>query len=635
MTRTLAHRRRAALTPLALALALAAPAPDAAFAQAPAPPAARTIVRTQDDLPRFNYPIAGTATALLTSDDATFGAFAARVRADVDGVLARYDIQDRATLRGLLNVRLALQMLSGSEDAAALATIARIRGLEDKPDAQLLSGLRAEAFLKARAAAGPAIGPAFAQAYAAAYAQSLAPLPWSVVGNRIRESKSSAQLISEAIILGGVQADVEPAVTKSHQLSNDLAWGLVNARLALKTGLPLKAATVAVLSRDVAANTAQKPDIWAARDVTLTDADRLTPVTVAIWDSGSDLTLFPGRAYEDPHPAPGADAQDIAFDLKGFPTHGFLLSLDAAQAAAYPGMRDELKGLSDLQLSIDSPEADALKAKIAALPADQVPAFFESLEFYSIYAHGTHVAGIAARGNPAIRLAVGRLTFDWRNVPLAPTEELSRRAAADSQAYVDWFRSHGVRVVNMSWGGGPQDDETALEKNGLGKDAADRKAIARRLFQIERDGLYEAIRSAPDILFICAAGNADSNSGFNEMIPSSFKLSNLLAVGAVDQAGDEASFTSYGDTVKVDADGYQVESVLPGGAKVRFSGTSMASPNVVNLAAKLLALDPKLTPSQVIDLIVRGATPSEDGRRHNIDPKRSVELLREMRLAAG
>jgi subtilisin family serine protease len=222
---------------------------------------------------------------------------------------------------------------------------------------------------------------------------------------------------------------------------------------------------------------------------------------------------------------------------------------------------------------------------------------------------------------------VGRITFDWHNVPLPPSEELSLRAAQDDQAYVDWFRANGIRVVNMSWGGGPQDDEAALEKNGMGKDAADRKAIAAKLFKIERDGLYNAIKSAPQVLFICAAGNADSNSGFNEMIPSAFKLSNLLTVGAVDQAGDEASFTSYGDTVLVDANGYQVESVLPGGRKVRFSGTSMASPNVVNLAAKLIALDPKLTPQQTIQLIVSGATPSVDGRRHNIDPKRSVELL--------
>lgn len=131
----------------------------------------------------------------------------------------------------------------------------------------------------------------------------------------------------------------------------------------------------------------------------------------------------------------------------------------------------------------------------------------------------------------------------------------------------------------------------------------------------------------PVILFICSAGNDDSSAEFNEDVPSSFKLPNLLSVGAVDQAGDEASFTNYGDTVLVDANGYEVESYLPGGTKVRLSGTSMASPNVVNLAAKLLALRPELQPPRVISLIREGASVSEDGRRHLIDPRRSVELL--------
>jgi hypothetical protein len=53
----------------------------------------------------------------------------------------------------------------------------------------------------------------------------------------------------------------------------------------------------------------------------------------------------------------------------------------------------------------------------------------------------------------------------------------------------------------------------------------------------------------------------------------------------------------------------------------------MASPNAANLAAKLIALDPKLTPEQTIALIEKGATTTADGRRHLIDPKRSVELL--------
>jgi hypothetical protein len=53
----------------------------------------------------------------------------------------------------------------------------------------------------------------------------------------------------------------------------------------------------------------------------------------------------------------------------------------------------------------------------------------------------------------------------------------------------------------------------------------------------------------------------------------------------------------------------------------------MAAPNVTNLAAKLLALEPKLTVAEVTDLIQRGAERSPDGRINLINPKRSLELL--------
>lgn len=622
--------RRSLRMPFPQSLKMLAFAALAALLAAPcvAQSGAKKVVKTEADLPRFNYPITGTATELIQSDDATFNAFAAKVQTDVDSVLNDYEVQDHAVLRSLYGVELSLDLLAG-KDADAQAMLDKLRAVQDKPDAKLLSGIQIKAMIAAQKAAGQDSGAAYEAAYKEAYAAELKPLPWAIVGNRVKEMKSSAEIVTPALVLGSVQADLEPAVAKAHQLSNDLAWGLINDRLYIKRVLPLKTATVAVLTAEVDAKNVQKPDIWAARDVTLTEADKLTPVRVAIWDSGSDLSLFQGRVFTVEHPAPGADPHDIAFDLKGFPTHGYLYPLNADQQKEFPGMHDELKGFSDLQLSIDSPEATALKQKLSTMSAADVPAFLEQLEFFAIYSHGTHVAGIAARGNPAIRLAVGRITFDWHNVPLAPSEELSKRSAEDSQAYVDWFRKNHIRVVNMSWGGGPQDDEVALEKNGMGKDAADRKAIAAKLFAIEREGLYNAIKSAPDILFICAAGNSDSDSTFIEDMPSSFKLPNLLAVGAVDQAGDEASFTSYGPTVLVDADGYQVESVIPGGAKLRMSGTSMASPNAVNLAAKLIALDPKLTPEQTIHLMVEGTTPSADGRRHNLDPKRSVELLKE------
>ncbi|MGA8109621.1 MAG: S8 family serine peptidase [Acidobacteriaceae bacterium] len=595
----------------------------------PAQAPARKVVHSEADLPRFNYPISGTATQLVTSDNATFQVFADKVRADVDSVLNGYDIEDHATLRDLLGVKLDLELLSG-QNQQALTTVGQLRAVEDKPDAKLMTGLTTRAMIEAQQETGQSSGAGYDAAFAKAYSAEIKPLPWPVVGNSIKDAKSSAEIVTPALVLGSIQASIEPAVARAHQLSNDLAWGLVGARLEIQRLLPLQKQVLAVLSQEVADNNVQKPDIWAARAVTLSEADALTPVRVAIWDSGSDLSLFPGRVYTVAHPAQGEDPHDIAFDLKGFSSHGYLYPLDTQQKAEYPNMLRDLQGLADLQESIDSPEADALRKELASMKSSQIPDFLQKLELFAIYSHGTHVAGLAAAGNPAIRLAVGRITFDWHNVPLAPSVELSERSAKDDQAYVDWFRANHIRVVNMSWGGTPRDDETALEKNGMGKDAADRKAIAAHLFAIERRGLYDAMKSAPDILFICAAGNADSNSSFEEMIPSSFRLPNLLAVGAVDQAGGEASFTSYGPTVRVDADGYEVQSVVPGGSKLRMSGTSMASPNTVNLAAKLIALDPKLTPEQTIQLIVQGATASPDGRRHNIDEKRSVELLHKM-----
>ena len=77
--------------------------------------AAKQVVKSQADLPRFNYPIAGTAGELLQSDDATFNVFAAKVKSDVDSVLSGYDIQDHAALRSLLGVELNLQVLSGND----------------------------------------------------------------------------------------------------------------------------------------------------------------------------------------------------------------------------------------------------------------------------------------------------------------------------------------------------------------------------------------------------------------------------------------------------------------------------------------------------------------------------------------
>jgi subtilisin family serine protease len=145
-------------------------------------------------------------------------------------------------------------------------------------------------------------------------------------------------------------------------------------------------------------------------------------------------------------------------------------------------------------------------------------------------------------------------------------------------------------------------------------------------------GEYAALEGAPEILFICGAGNEDSDVEFDEFIPSSFDLPNLMATGAVDQAGDETDFTSFG---KVDAyaNGFEVLSYVPGGDQMKMSGTSMSSPNVCNLAGKLVAARPDLKAAQIKALIIKAGDEKKAGERtiRLINPKQSFELLADMK----
>jgi len=205
-----------------------------------------------------------------------------------------------------------------------------------------------------------------------------------------------------------------------------------------------------------------------------------------------------------------------------------------------------------------------------------------------------------------------------------PSRELAEKNAQNVKRYLEFFRKHGVRVVNMSWGGTVRDVERELELCGAGKTPEERKEQAREYFERQKGALLAGFASAPEILFVASAGNANQDSTFAEAIPADVSLPNVVTVGAVDKAGDEAPFTSYGRTVKVHANGYQVSSYLPGGDRVALSGTSMSAPQVTGLAAKLLAVRPKLTPPELIALIQETAERTADGRRTLIHPARAL-----------
>ena len=612
-------------TRLALLLGLGFWLASPAFQAMAQPASPKPRIERAADLPRFSYPVAGKLENLVRSTsptDSGFAALAAALRRDTESVLAGYQIADKSAERDLLGLLMQLDFLDGRFEQA-LARAEAVRALQDKPADQLLSGLRLRAMATAAKMHAPG-SETYRQAVAGYIQRELAPLPFRVIENDIKSSKASAELIGEGLILGRTREVLQPMTDATGTLSSEFAPALVNARFALLSVLPLKRTLIDVFATYLAQHQVNKPDIWAARDVVLPEGGNFKPVTLAVWDSGVDTALF-GRQVQR-----GADGQPalLAFDKYSLPASGELQAIPTDLRARLPQLIARTKGFADLQANIDSPEASAVKQQLSTLAPEQFKTVIEEINLTGNYEHGTHVAGIALAGNPYARLVVGRIEFGHTLKPdPCPSLALAQRDAANAPAMVAFFKREGVRVVNMSWGGSVNEVESELEQCGTVESVEARKALAREVFTLGKVALTKAFASAPAILFVAAAGNSNNDASFVESMPADIVLPNLITVGAVDRAGDEAPFTSYGATVKVHANGFQVESFLPGGARVALSGTSMASPQVANLAAKLLAADPTLTPETLIRVITDTAERSADGRRILVRPKLALAAV--------
>lgn len=586
-----------------------------------------------DDLPRRNYEVPGTVTELVR-DDGAFAVFAAKVRADIEADLATYEIEDRTTLRHFYGVLLDLDILEGNYDHA-LQLLDTIRELHDKAANRYVTGILTRPIIESYKATGTREDKGFIDTLSRILTANLKTLPWDIVQERVEEIKGSTEMLSENFLMSIIKGQFEPAVEQTGSVSTEIAYRLINIRYIMNVLLPVREPIVEILDRYIKMRRVEKPDIWEERTVVLSLSDSLAPVVIGIWDSGVDTAVFPDQLYVNnkevidglDNDANGFvdDVHGIAYDIEEEKTPHILYPLEVTETR-WSEMVSLIKGFFDLLSSINSEEASALRQKISVMQPEEFNAFFEDLTKCALHGHGTHVAGIAVEGNPYARILVARFTTDYHTIPKAPTIELSRKMAHNYKETIAYMQAQSVRVVNMSWGGTLRGTERDLEANGIGETAEERARMAREIFDIEKQALYEAMENAPEILFINAAGNDNDNVAFEDYYPAAFALPNLLVVGAVDKAGDVTSFTSFGPTVDVYANGYEVESYLPRGERLTASGTSASSPNVVNLAAKLLAIDPSLKPAEVIDLIKKGAQANDEGLLL-INPERSVHLL--------
>ena len=600
--------------PLALAAAFAATTDAAADTRSAADPPAiqaeRKIITSADQMPRRVYAIKALPSVLMDAPRSDLDAVVDAIDKDLANDLATLDIRDRATRTGLLQARAQFAIHRG-DWTAARAFLAEIRAQQEKAADKLTSGLTMQNVIDTRMKGG-SLEEQRAR-LTASLRETWSAMPWDVVGDNLKSAKSGLELLSKNVVMGAIKMHMDPAAQNmSLQVPDGMVVAVVSNRNAFEQLMPFRDDIVGVLQALVDRNQVAKADLWTERLVRLAPDAKATPVVVGIWDSGTDESLYKAASV------PG-----IAFDKNMNPTEPLVRPMGAA-AERLPELKRYMKGSLDLKAAIDSPEARALKQRIAAMREDEVKQFIEDIGALGMWAHGTHVAGIAVEGNPFARVTAVAMHWSSDSVPILPTEETVARGAAAYKAAVASFRKAGARVVNMSWRYGPSAYEGALAYHNVGKTPEERKQMANRLFEVEKRALEEAIKSAPEILFVAGSGNEDNSADFSQYIPAGFQLPNLITAGAVDQAGTETSFSTFGKTVVVHANGFEVMSYVPGGERMKLSGTSMASPQVANLAAKLFAMKPELTPVQVKELILKGA--ERRGRVNLINPRETMRL---------
>ena len=314
--------------------------------------AQKAVIKSQDDVPRFTYELSSSATEVFASKKDLDGLIE-QLHNDYSHLLKDYDIQDNSLLKNIYGTLKNIDLYHGRYDQA-LEKVMKIRELQEKPSDKLMSGLSNMAYIKALKESNFERNDQFRQDFAKYFAASVNELPWEVVQDDVEGTKGSLEIYSENLVLGFIKEGIDPGVVKTGTISDENAATLVNMNYIVNHMLPIKDDMIAVYESYIAANKVEKADIWADRDVDLSNAPDLSPVVMAIWDSGVDVPIFKDQLHVNPNEKFDGtdtdgngfvdDVNGIAYDLHNYKTDQILYPLTDEQKAKLPEMVGMVQG---------------------------------------------------------------------------------------------------------------------------------------------------------------------------------------------------------------------------------------------------------------------------------------------------
>ena len=161
-------------------------------------------------------------------------------RADLESDLATYEITDTATLKGFYQSLVMLDM-ADDEIQGRPGRSGQDPAMEDKEAAKLMGGLASRAYIAAKERGDRFGHPGKipGRLPTGSWKPGSYALPYRVVQDRVKADKARAEYMSENLLRGVIQSQIEPAAKAMGGLSSDLAGTVIGMRYSIDHRLVL------------------------------------------------------------------------------------------------------------------------------------------------------------------------------------------------------------------------------------------------------------------------------------------------------------------------------------------------------------------------------------------------------------